>query len=199
VAAVVATAGDLGLLWAANAARPELGLPPPPAGVLLAGYYAGAFAVPLYVLGYWQLSRRLVPAGPTLARAVYLLGTAGSIVGGILHALTGFVIRYEGSSGLSGADPMVIVLRYGMFLVPLWGLIVGTTVAGSALYALAVQRGGTAYPRWMAAVNPFVLEGILLLVARVTSPVVAAFLVPATPNVAHVVFFAASVAAARRA
>jgi hypothetical protein len=47
LAAAAATAGDLLLLWAGNAARPELALPRPPAGVLRVGMWLGTLAMPL--------------------------------------------------------------------------------------------------------------------------------------------------------
>jgi hypothetical protein len=52
-------------------------------------------------------------------------------------------------------------------------------------------------PRWMALANPaFVTLAIVL--AGTTSEVGRAFLVPAAPNVGHVVFFALAAATAKR-
>jgi hypothetical protein len=62
---------------------------------------------------------------------------------------------------------------------------------GSVLYAAAVLRGGTAYPRWMALVNPLLLVMATSALAA-ASPTLEAFLLPAGPNVVHVVFFAAA-------
>ena len=92
-AALAATAGDLLLLWVANAARPELHLAPPPPGALVAGYYLGVLAIPLYGLGYWEVAQGLAPAGERAARAVFLLGLSGGALGGVVHGVTGLVIH----------------------------------------------------------------------------------------------------------
>jgi hypothetical protein len=76
-------------------------------------------------------------------------------------------------------------------LLPLWALLAGLVLVGSALYALAIWRGPTAYPRWMAIVNPALLVVVLSTIGS-RSAWLRAFLLPAAPNVAHVVFFGAT-------
>src|SRR6186997_2609559 len=75
LAAVCASLGDLALLYVANARRPELALPPPPDGLLLAGFYLGVLALPLYGLGYWRVASGLHDAAD--ARRVVALGAFG--------------------------------------------------------------------------------------------------------------------------
>jgi len=192
VAALAATAGDLLLLWVANAARPELrGLPPPPPGSLVAGYYLGVLAIPLYGLGYWQVAEDITPGGRRAARAVFFLGLAGGVVGGVVHGVTGLVIHADHLLGAAGEDPLAVVARHGAFLLPLWGLLGVLVVGGSILYARAVLGGSTRYSRWMAALNPALLVAVLGALAT-ASPRLEAFLLPAAPNVAHVLFFAAT-------
>jgi hypothetical protein len=105
-AAIAATAGDLLLLYVVNASRPEFSrLPPAPVGALLAGYYLGALAIPWYGVGYWAIAQAIAPAGRQRARWVCWLGVAGGVVGGIVHALTGAIIRFEQLSGRPAAIP----------------------------------------------------------------------------------------------
>lgn len=188
--AVVATVGDLLLLWVANAARPEFAtIPRPPAAALLVGTLLGVLAIPLYALGYRVVASGLEPASAAGARAVFLLGAYGGAIGAVVHGITGVVIHVERATAAVGDDPLVVVMHYAPYLVPLWILLGLLAVAGSVLYGALILRGGTAYPRWMAALNVVTL---LLLVTAVgsVSPGLAAFLVPAAPNVAHVLFFA---------
>ena len=112
VAALAATAGDLLLLWVANAARPELSaLPPPPPVSLIAGYYLGVLAIPLYGLGYWQVAEDIASGGRRVARAVFLLGLSGGAVGGVVHGVTGLVIHADRLLGAAGDDPLAVVGR----------------------------------------------------------------------------------------
>lgn len=50
--ALLATCGDFGLLWVGNAARRELELIAPPAGMIVPSTLLGVVGIPLYALGY---------------------------------------------------------------------------------------------------------------------------------------------------
>ncbi len=198
VAAVLATLGDLLLLYVANSARPEFAaLPRSPHGVLLVGTMLGVLAIPLYGLGYWHVATGLAPEHARAGRAVFLLGAYGGALGGIVHGVTGLIIEVERRAGTGGADPFAVLVRYGSCVLPLWGILAALSLAGSALFARAIWRGPTAYPRWMALANPATLVVALSLVGSL-SPWLRAFLLPAAPNVAHVVFFGATSAVLRR-
>ncbi|HXJ32906.1 MAG TPA: hypothetical protein VMS22_02620 [Candidatus Eisenbacteria bacterium] len=74
VAAIAASVGDLLLLLASNAARPDLAWLPRPSGTaLLAGTYLGVVAIPVYGIGYRGVAARFssVPAAPNLAHVVF--------------------------------------------------------------------------------------------------------------------------------
>jgi len=62
-------------------------------------------------------------------------------------------------------------------------------VAGSVAFALPVARGTSAYPRWMAGANPAALVVVIGIAASV-APWSRALIVPASPNLAHGIFFA---------
>jgi hypothetical protein len=191
VAALLATCGDLLLLWVTNAARPDLALPHPPRGALAIGTYLGVLAIPLFGVGYWHAAAGLAPGSPRAARLVFLLGAYGGAVGGVVHGLTGLIIHIERHAGTPVVDPFTALTPYRPYLLPLWGLLTVFLVVGSVLYALAITRRRTVYPRWMALLNP-VLIVVALSAVGSTSPVLRAFLVPAGPNVAHVIFFVAT-------
>ena len=187
VAAIAATAGDLLLLATANAGRPGFEwLPAPSETALWIGTYLGVLAIPCYGLGYRDVARGLPP---TYGRVVAALGVAGGVLGGTTHGLTGLALHVQSTGGMTGIDPVTMIARYGAYLLPLWALIGIGLVIGSTAFALGVERGPSSMPRWMAVANPAVVTlGIVL--AGTTSQIGRAFLVPAAPNVAHVVFFA---------
>jgi hypothetical protein len=193
LAAVAATTGDLLLLWVANAARPELALPRPPDAALFVGFLLGVLAIPLYALGYRHVAAALAPASARGARAFFLLGAYGGALGGVVHGMTSIAIAIDRNAGAAPTDPLALVGRYGAFLYPLWALLAALLLAGAVLYVALVARGGTRYPRWMAAVNPIVLLVAVAMLAR-PDPLLAAFVVPAAPNLAHVAFFALTTA-----
>jgi len=195
---MVASTGDLLLLGAANAGRPDLGSPAPPSeAALVAGHYLGVLAIPLYALGYWQVAVGLANGGERLARGVVLVGAYAAALGSAVHGITGVVLRAEGVAGASPSDPAAIVVRYGTLLIPLWVLLAGAMLLATALYVRAIRSRQTDFPGWMALCNPVSLV-VLLVVLSLPSVWLRAFLVPAAPNVAHVVFFALTTAATWR-
>ena len=189
VAALAASAGDLLLLWVASAGRTELGLPAPPPGALLAGHQLGVFAIPLYGFGYWGVARGIGAAHRRAARFVFVTGALGGAYGGIVHGITGMAEQLERAAGVAPGDPMAFVARFGAFLVPLWIGLGVAIAAGSVVFAVAIARGHSAFPRWMAFANPLVLVLLAALLGAPT-PIGRALLVPAAPNLAHVWFFA---------
>jgi hypothetical protein len=189
VAALAASAGDLLLLWVGSAGRSELGLQAPPAGALLAGHLLGVFAIPLYGFGYWGVARGITAAHRRAARFVFVTGALGGAYGGVVHGITGVVGQLERVGGVAPGDPLAFVARLGAFLVPLWIGLAVAIAAGSLVFAVAVARGPSAFPRWMAFANPLALVLLTALLGAPT-PVGRALLVPAAPNLAHVWFFA---------
>ena len=193
--AVVASAGDLALLWVGWAHDGGLGLSAPWPGTLLLGHYLGVLGIPLYGLGYAALADGIRDGAPAAARAVRVLGAVGSVVGAVVHGLTGVLTHVAIRTGVSSAPSAMPAIPEAAFLLPLWGIVALALAAGSIVFAAAVLRGDTGFPRWMALCNPLVATGV---VAGVAAPftTLAAFVVPAAPNLAHVVVFAAALVVA---
>lgn len=189
VAASAASTGDLLLLWFASAGRADLGLPALPDGALLAGHLLGVFAIPLYGVGYWGVSRAIGATHRRAAQFVFVTGALGGAYGGAVHGITGMAERLQAAVGIAPGDPMAFVEQLGGFLVPLWIVVAVAIAAGSIVFAGAVWRGDTALPRWMALANPIALVLVAALLGAPT-PLGRAVLVPAAPNIAHVWFFA---------
>src|SRR5262249_47299398 len=114
--------------------------------------YVGALAILFYAVGYWQVACGLLPAGGRAARRGFLLRAAAAGGGGGIHGVTGVPLRYEGPQG-GDVSPARIIAA----LLPLWVLGVACGSVANVIYAVAILRGPTAYPRWMAAANMLVL------------------------------------------
>lgn len=120
VGALVATAGDFGQLWCANAGRPEIQLPAPPPSLIAIATLAGAFAIPLYGLGYRARAREMSALAPRRALAVSVFGVAFAIIGGTVHATTGTLISLRAGQIADGLDPLQGILASGPIVLTLW-------------------------------------------------------------------------------
>ena len=197
VAAIIASAGDFLLLYVANAPKYEFGLTAEQANRwLLIGHYCGVLAIPLYSLGYWHVSRGLAAAGQRISRSVFALGVYTAAVGSAIHGLTAFGLHASPlAEGQPSPHPLEVLTPPELvpYLLPLWALIGLAMLTGSVLYAFAVFRRPTAYPKWGALLNPMLLVVAGDMLALV-SPLLTDFLVVWMPNLAHILFFAFSTA-----
>jgi hypothetical protein len=189
LAAVIATAGDLLMLYVANAGRPVLGLAAPPPALLWIGGVLGVVAIPLYVLGYRAAATLAAPRLERHARVIAGAGACGSLLGAVIHGCTAFVIREGLSSGAPPEDPLAAVAGSPLLLT-LWGAAALLVISASVAFAIALRRGVPGLSRGLLWANPAVVTIALSLAGSVT-PILRAFLVPAAPNLAHVVFFVA--------
>jgi hypothetical protein len=188
VAALVASAGDLLLLWVGNAQRAELGLPTPPGVALSLGGIAGVLAIPLYALGYRAVADAARASAPRLARTIALGGLGMGVIGAGIHGLTTLVIRAGLATGATGAPPLESAGDQPLLVWTWLGAALCLIAASAAIVAASVARV-RALPAALGLANPLALTLVLAL-AGVPTEWGRSFLLPAAPNLAHVVFFA---------
>jgi hypothetical protein len=136
-------------------------------------------------------------SAPGRARVVLWSGVAAALVGAAIHGLTERAIRAGIEAGTSAAPPMEAVAASGAALVTLWLVATAAFLAASiAVLASGVSRG-SALPRSVAWLNPVAVT-LGLAAAGLPWESGRSFLLPAAPNLAHVVFFFASLSALRR-
>lgn len=192
-AAVVATLGDLGELWTVNAGRAELALSAPPEWLIVPATLAGALRIPLYALGYFGRARSLVSAAPLRARVVIVGGAVFSVLGAIVHTVTGVLIQGRVGGIASGLDPLAGILASGPIALTLWGLALAAFLVVSAAEASLPQRAGA------RLANPLLLTVGLTIAASLLPASLRDIASPAALNVAHVLFFASVAARGRGA
>ena len=187
-AAAAASVGDLLLLVVANVAIPGLPVGTPSGDrALVAGHYPGVLAIPLYALGYRYVGRRL---GPPYERTVTALGACGAIVGGTIHGVTSVAIAAGGLGATQFGSSLVPTSSpFAAYLLPLWALATAAVLGVSVAFTTGVARGGGDYRRWMALASPAALVVATGACASLFTSL-HALLVPASPNLVHVVFFA---------
>lgn len=194
VAASTATLGDLVMLYVAGSQRPELGITPPAPWLLWLGAGLGVIAIPFYALGYRAVAAALSSESSTLSRVVLYCGYGAAGVGAIIHGATALLIRAELRAGLPGKAPMDAVGGGGALLIVLWAIAATLVVIASLAILRAGLTAASSMPVWWAWLNPSCVTAALVGVG-LPFELGRSFLVPAAPNVAHIVLFAASFAA----
>jgi len=196
IAAAIAVVGDVMMLYVANVARPDLGLRPVPVAVLWVGGLLGVFAIPVYVFGYRAAAALVSQTFASHARVITFAGSVGSMIGAVIHGGTAKLIHDRLVSGTRVRDP-ILAVGESPTLVVLWGVATVLVVAASIAFVLAVLRGVPSVPRRLAWANVALIVMVIAIAGSAT-PALRAFLMPAAPNVAHVVFFAACARALER-
>jgi hypothetical protein len=184
LAAALASTGDLMLLFVANGSRSTpIGIPPEI--ILLTGAYFGVLSLPFYGLGYLAVADNMTGTSLTRRKWMIVLGCVVGVIGSTIHGMTALAIRIEHlAQGFQGE----VTLQYGAYFIPLWAFAALAVIASSAMYTVETWRGRTIYPRWAGPFNPAVLVVIISIVAMPFKGL-QPFLIPASPNFAHLFFF----------
>ena len=159
------------------------------------GHFISVLAAPLYLIGYWHLSKNLEPGGKFLSSAFSCIGAYAFAVG---TAWIGqrFFIATTVHEIAAGADlksqltlfaghnePFVNVLRLAMVLV-------------SLIWIIQISRGRTNYPRWMAIFSPALLLATMFAL-YFFGTAVGLYVFPVAMNATHFIVFALSLWATR--
>lgn len=179
LAAVAASVGDLLLLWIAGGGERSW---------LAAAHYLGVLFIPLYALGYRAVGRML------RSPPIFWIGVYAAAVGAAIHGITTMAI-WSSPPLQDAGDRFASLTPILPYLIPLW-LFVGTlTFAGSALQ-FRVVRAMPSMPPWFAWLNP---SALIVIVAGLAAPFgsIAEYMIPAAPNLVHVIYFGVVAAIAR--
>lgn len=161
-----------------------------PAARQSAGHFLAILAAPLYLLGYWHLTRNLAPARPRLATGLFALTSYAFILGTVwigqryfLAATVKAISTGDANTALlldlaSHNEPLVNALRLAM-------------VVFSAVWIWLIASGQSRYPRWLALFSPAVLLGAIFAL-YFSNPDLGWLVLPTAMNTAHVVVFALS-------
>jgi len=159
------------------------------------GHFIAVLAAPLYMLGYWDLSKKLEAAGPKQAKAFFLIGAYAFAVGtawiGQRFFLGTTVHEIAAGQDLKPLlttfsehnEPFVNVLRVAMLLV-------------SILWIKLILTGKTAFPKWMAIFSPIALLATMATL-YFTGTKIGLYVFPVAMNAAHFIVFALAMLTAR--
>jgi hypothetical protein len=189
-AAFAATLGDFMMLHAANALGGDPGSSLPGPGLLWAGGVLGVVAIPAYAFGYRAAAGLIHAASLRAARAVDISGLFVAVIGAAIHGLTAVHIARQLASGAVALDPIASVAESGPLLPTLWMVAAAAVLVASLAFSYRVVRGVGSMPRALALASPALLTIAFASIGMLSGPL-AAFVTPAAPNLAHIVFFTA--------
>jgi hypothetical protein len=161
---------------------------------LIWGALLGVFATPLMIVGYWQVYQGLGGANATLALATLgLLGTA-SIIGAFVHGTFYYMGEYVQALNKVQEDSQPIIAdmisRHRKVLIVTYAPLLIFILVASILFSISVASGKTAFPTWMAAINPVTMTIAWLAIKRALPQFVRDWTEGAGFNIAFLVFFA---------
>ena len=158
------------------------------------GALLGVFATPLVLAGYWQMYRGLSGANASLVLTTVLLFVCASVIGAFVHGT--FYYLGECVLALNKVDEQSqtviadMITRHRKALIISYAPVMIMVVIASILFSVLVATQKTAFPVWMAAVNPLTLIIAWLLLKRVLPQFVRDWTEGAGFNIAFLVFFA---------
>jgi hypothetical protein len=89
---------------------------------------------------------------------------------------------------------VAVVARPWQILAVSYAPVIGGVLIATAWFAIAVLAGATAFPAWLAALNPVTLLVVFLVVRRILPAAIADRVEGAGFNVAYLAFFALTTA-----
>jgi len=160
---------------------------------LMAGALLGVFVTPLMLAGFWQVYQGLRDANEPLALATALLFGMASIVGAFVHGSFYYLGEYVHALN-NVDDPSQTVIagmlgRHRKVLVATYAPVMALVVAASSLFSVLVASGETAFPVWVAVVNPVTMTVAWLAIKRLLPQWVRDWTEGAGFNIAYLAFF----------
>jgi len=165
-----------------------------PPNRMIWGALLGVFATPLVLAGFWQVYQGLGGANASAVLATIALFGSASVLGAFVHGTFYYMGEYiqalnkveDGSQAviadMIGRHRKVLIVSYGPLLLMI--------VIASILFSVLVATQETAFPVWMAAVNPVTMTIAWLLIKRILPQFVRDWTEGAGFNIAYLAFFA---------
>lgn len=166
------------------------------------GHFLAILSAPLYMLGYWHLSKKLEPAGSKQSKVFFLIGAYAFAVGTAWIGQRFFLgtTVHEIAATQDGTtlvnlkalllnfsehnEPFVNVLRVAMLIV-------------SVLWIKLILTGKTAFPKWMAIFNPAALL-VIMVMLYIFKTKIGLYVFPVAMNATHFIIFALAMFTTRR-
>ena len=159
------------------------------------GHFLAVLAAPLYMLGYWDLSKKLEPAGPKQAKAFFLIGAYAFAVG---TAWIGqrFFLGTTVHEIAAGQDLKPLLTTFSEHNEPFVNVLRVAMLAVSILWIKLILSGKSAFPKWMAIFSPIVLLATMFALYFFKTKI-GLYVFPVAMNATHFFIFALAMFTAR--
>jgi hypothetical protein len=165
-----------------------------PPNRMMWGALLGVFATPLVLAGFWQVYQGLTGANETLTFITVLLFAIASVIGAFVHGTFYYMGEYVQALNKveDRSQPVIaeMLARHRKVLLITYGPLMIFIIVASILFSILVASGKTAFPAWIAAINPVTLTIAWLLIKRILPQSVRDWTEGAGFNIAYFVFFA---------
>lgn len=165
-----------------------------PPNRLIWGALLGVFSTPLVLAGFWQVYRGLNTGSEVLPFVTALLFVTASVIGAFVHGTFYFMGEYIQALNKveDGSQPVIadMIGRHRKVLIISYTPVLLLILAASVLFSVLVASGRTAFPVWMAAVNPVTMTLAWLGLKRLLPQFVRDWTEGAGFNIAYLAFFA---------
>ncbi|MGZ9234215.1 MAG: DUF6796 family protein [Anaerolineales bacterium] len=165
-----------------------------PPNRMIWGALIGVFATPLILAGFWQVYMGLNGANEMLTLMTGLLFTIASVIGAFVHGTFYYMGEYvQALNRVEDGSQSVIadmIARHRKVLIITYAPVLILILVASILFSILVASGRTAFPVWMAAINPVTMTIAWLLVKRLLPQFVRDWTEGAGFNIAYLAFFA---------
>lgn len=157
------------------------------------GALIGVFSTPLILLGFWQVYQGLGGANAwAVGVTAGLFGTA-SVIGAFVHGSFFYMGEYVHALNKVRDDSQNVVARmierHRKVLIITYVPLLLFVITASIMFSVLVWSGRTAFPLWMAAVNPVTMTIAWMLVKRLLPQFVRDWTEGAGFNIAYLAFF----------
>lgn len=154
------------------------------------GHFLSVLAAPLYLLGYWHLTRNIAPARPRVSNGLFLLCAYAFIIGEAWMAERYFLAATAHAIDAGAAAPALLedFSRHNEPFVNVLRVAIGVF---SLAWIWLIGTGQSRYPRFMAAFSPGLVLGAIFLLWFV-APAIGEKFLPTAMNTAHAIVFALS-------
>ncbi|MEW6406246.1 MAG: DUF6796 family protein, partial [Chloroflexota bacterium] len=153
----------------------------------------GVFLTPVILTGFWQVYQGLQGANPSLVLSTFLLFASATVIGAFVHG--SFFYMGEYVKALNRVDDQSqtiiadMITRHRRVLMITYAPLLAMIVIASILYSILAASGNTAFPVWMAAINPVTMTIAWLLLKRLLPQFVRDWTEGAGFNIAYLIFF----------
>jgi hypothetical protein len=165
-----------------------------PPNRMIWGALLGVFATPLVLAGFWQVYKGLNGANESLILITGLLFAIASVIGAFVHGTFYYMGEHiQALNKVEDNSQSVIaemIARHRKVLIITYAPVLILILTASILFSISVASGRTAFPVWMAAINPVTMTIAWMLMKRILPQFVRDWTEGAGFNIAYLAFFA---------